>query len=186
MFFRVTPCQIFLLELSVIKFSYIQCSNLNQFQFFSRYTKFLSMFLHIWNTLLARYETLPQLVPARSGHLGPGPGGGARGEITQREAILNLKLYFAGQQEGKTQTRKLQFWQTETDQSQHQGEKWNDVICRYHSLNLNIYFFSKKYTKDFPANKCPCWWDLTRNNCACCKVSYWVALNKQDCIQPDS
>ena len=30
----------------------------------------------------------------------------------------------------------------------------------------------EKYTKDFPANKCPCWWDLTRNNCACCKVSY--------------
>merc|ERR1719367_2439079 len=24
-------------------------------------------------------------------------------------------------------------------------------------------------TPSFPANKCPCWWDLTRNNCACCK-----------------
>jgi len=28
---------------------------------------------------------------------------------------------------------------------------------------------TKKYTKDYPANKCPCWWDLTNNNCACCK-----------------
>lgn len=26
-----------------------------------------------------------------------------------------------------------------------------------------------KYTKPYPANKCPCWWDLTRTNCACCE-----------------
>jgi len=28
---------------------------------------------------------------------------------------------------------------------------------------------TKAYTKPFPENKCPCWWDLTKNNCACCK-----------------
>merc|ERR1719495_3065703 len=27
------------------------------------------------------------------------------------------------------------------------------------------------YTKPFPANKCPCWYDLSKNNCACCKGS---------------
>ena len=38
---------------------------------------------------MSRYETLPQLVPACPGHLGPGPGGGAgiRGEMTQREKM---------------------------------------------------------------------------------------------------
>jgi len=30
---------------------------------------------------------------------------------------------------------------------------------------------TKAYTKPFPENKCPCWWDLSKNNCACCKVS---------------
>jgi len=28
---------------------------------------------------------------------------------------------------------------------------------------------TKPYTKSYPENKCPCWWDLTKNNCACCK-----------------
>merc|ERR1712061_625183 len=25
------------------------------------------------------------------------------------------------------------------------------------------------YTKPYKDNKCPCWWDLSRNNCACCE-----------------
>jgi len=28
---------------------------------------------------------------------------------------------------------------------------------------------TKAYTKPWPENKCPCWWDLSKNHCACCK-----------------
>merc|ERR1712004_289911 len=28
---------------------------------------------------------------------------------------------------------------------------------------------TKEYTMPYPENKCPCWWDLSKNNCACCK-----------------